>query len=77
MFSPMPPPRTRRVNRRNFLQPTAVAGLGSMLNGQFNSLAVEVGRIATPLKPTGSDVGSLFPFIQSQVQSGPLTTNSC
>ena len=70
MFSPTIPPRTPRVNRRNFLQATAVAGLGSMLNGQFNSLAAEAGPGATAPKPTGSDVGSLFPFIQSQAVKG-------
>ena len=70
MFEPMTPPRTTRVNRRNFLQTTAVAGLGSMLNGQFSSLATEAGPSATALKPTGSDVGSLFPFIQSQAVKG-------
>jgi hypothetical protein len=65
MFDPTTPSRTPRVNRRNFLQATAVAGLGSMLNGQFDSLAAEVGPIATPRKPIGSDVESPFPFIQT------------
>ncbi len=66
MFDPPPPPRTLCVNRRNFLQATAVAGLGSMFSGQFNTLAAETGPVAAALKPIGSDVGSLFPFIQSQ-----------
>ena len=70
MFDSTPPPRTRRVNRRDFLQATAVAGLGSMLNGQSGSFAAEAGPSTTALKPTGSDVGSLYPFIQSQVVKG-------
>jgi dienelactone hydrolase len=72
MFDPTTPPRARRVNRRNFLQATAVAGLGSMLNGQFNTHAAEAAPRATALNPTGSDVGSLFPFIQSQAVKGEL-----
>jgi dienelactone hydrolase len=58
------------VNRRNFLQTTAVAGLSSMFAGQFNALAAEAGEVAAIPKPTGSDVGSLFPFIQSQAVKG-------
>ena len=70
MFNPTTSPQARHVTRRNFLQATAVAGLGSMLNGQFSSLAAEAGPDAAALKPTGSDVGSLFPFIQSQAAKG-------
>jgi len=59
-----------RVNRRNFLQATAAAGLSSMFVGQFNTLAAEADQVAAAPKPTGSDVGSLFPFIQSQAVKG-------
>jgi dienelactone hydrolase len=63
-------PLASRVNRRNFLQKTAVAGLSSMFAGQFNALAAEAGEVAVIPKPTGSDVGSLFPFIHSQAVKG-------
>jgi dienelactone hydrolase len=66
MFSPL----ASRVNRRNFLQTTAVAGLSSMFAGQFNALAAEASPVAAAPKPTGSDVGSLFPFIQSHAVKG-------
>jgi dienelactone hydrolase len=59
-----------RVNRRNFLQTTATAGLSSMFAGQFNPLAGEVNQATAAPKLTGSDVGSLFPFIQSQAVKG-------
>lgn len=70
MSDPMTSPRIRLVHRRNFLQATAIAGFGSMLSGQFNTLAAETSPVAAALKPTGSDVGSLFPFIQSQAVKG-------
>ena len=70
MFRLATSPRSRRVNRRNFLQAATVAGLGSMLGGPFKALAAETGPVAPALKPTGSDVGSLFPFIQSQAVTG-------
>ncbi|MCA1584931.1 MAG: dienelactone hydrolase family protein [Acidobacteria bacterium] len=70
LFSPATPPRTLRVNRRNFLQATAVASAASMLGGRFNTLAAEAGQAAATPTPTGSDVGSLFPFIQSQAVKG-------
>jgi dienelactone hydrolase len=66
----MSSPLVSRVNRRNFLQTTAVASLSSMFAGQFNALAAEGDRVAAAPKPTGSDVGSLFPFIQSQAVKG-------
>jgi dienelactone hydrolase len=66
MFSPS----ASGVNRRHFLHTTAVAGLSSMFAGQFNTLAAEADRIAATPKPTGSDIGSLFPFIQSQAVKG-------
>ena len=58
------------MRRRHFLQTTAVAGLGSMLRGQFHTLAAEAGQVAATAPPTGSDVGSLFPFIRSQAVKG-------
>jgi dienelactone hydrolase len=70
MFSPLIPRVNLRLNRRNFLQTTAVAGLSSMFSGQFNTLGAEASRVAAAPKPTGSDVGSLFPFIQSQAVKG-------
>ncbi len=41
-----------------------------MLGGPFSALAAEASPSATVLNPTGSDVGSLFPFIQSQAVEG-------
>src|SRR5262249_21828421 len=38
--------------------------------GQFKALAAETNQAAVGPQPTGSDVGSLFPFIQSQVVRG-------
>ena len=70
MSDPLTPPRTARVHRRHFLRATAVAGLGSMLGGKFEGLAAEAGSPAAETKPTGSDVGSLFPFIHSQAVKG-------
>ena len=70
MFDPMTPLQTPRVNRRNFLQTVTVAGLSSMLSGQFKTLAGEVSPAVANAKTTGSDVGSLFPFIQGQAVKG-------
>ena len=58
------------MNRRNFLQTTATASLGSMFGGRYSTLAAEATQAAAAPKPTGSDVGSLFPFIQSQAVKG-------
>ncbi len=59
-----------RTNRRTFLGRAAAAGLASMLAGRFDLAAAEpVGVMSTPA-PTSSDVGSLFPFIQSQAVKG-------
>jgi hypothetical protein len=41
-----------------------------MLSGQFNTLAAESAQPGATPTPTGSDVGSLFPFIQSQAVKG-------
>ena len=65
----MSEPLDSRVNRRNFLRTTAVTGLGSMFAGQGKMWAAEADQFASA-KPTGSDVGSLFPFIQSQAVKG-------
>ncbi len=70
MFSSATPLRKLRIRRRSFLQVTVVASLSSMLRGEFKSLAAEVRRSAASPGPTGSDVGSLFPFIQSQAVKG-------
>ena len=40
-----------------------------MLAGQFKALAAAADQVAVP-KPAGSDVGSLWPFIQSQAVKG-------
>lgn len=56
-------------NRRTFLRTAAAAGLGSMLSGGFQLDAAELGAVAAA-GATGSDVGSLFPFIQSQAVEG-------
>src|SRR4030095_1010331 len=70
LVRPSTRPETLGVNRRNFLQATAVASLGSMFGGQCNALAAQHGEDAAIPKRTGSDVGSLFPFIQSQAVKG-------
>lgn len=70
MSKPATSSRSLLVNRRNFLQVAATAGVGSMLGGQFGALAAGADFTATPATPTGSDVGSLFPFIQSQAVKG-------
>lgn len=42
-----------------------------MLAGRFDVMAAEIGDEQSAIRPlTGSDVGSLFPFIQSQVVNG-------
>ena len=63
-------PDASRTSRRTFLCTTAAAGLGSMLAGQFELAAAEAVGAASNPTPTGSDVGSLFPFIQSQAVKG-------
>jgi hypothetical protein len=70
MFNPMSSRRALRVNRRNFLKTTAAAGFTSMFTGQFKGLAAQADGVTATAKPTGSDVGSLFPFIQRQVVKG-------
>lgn len=60
------PSRIPPVNRRSFLQATAVAGAAPFLGGTSRILSTQP---VTPV-PTASDVGSLFPFIQSQAVEG-------
>ena len=70
MISPSTSRRSLRLKRRNFLKTTAAAALSSMFSSQFDTLAAEAGHVAMSPKPTGSDVGSLFPFIQSHAVKG-------
>ena len=65
--SPIPLPR---ANRRAFLRTTAAIGLASWLDGRFRTFAVEAAGSAPMRNPTGSSVGSLFPFIESQTVKG-------
>src|SRR5262245_43066673 len=59
-----------RANRRTFLESAAAVGIGSMLASPAREArAAETGSAAAPM-PTGSDVGSLYPFIQSQAVKG-------
>lgn len=65
------------MNRRRFLHTSAVVGAAPLLGGQFeNMLARPFSGLATTTSqpaaaiPTGSSVGSLFPFIQSQAVTG-------
>lgn len=60
-----------RPSRRRFLGATTTGGLGALLAGQFDlaAAAIAEGELAVP-PPTGSDVGSLFPFIQRQAVEG-------
>ncbi|MCC6235059.1 MAG: acetylxylan esterase [Verrucomicrobiales bacterium] len=67
------------TSRRRFLGSGAAAGLGTLLGGAMPRAlraAAEPGadRAASVLPvATGSDVGSLFPFIQAQAVSGEFT----
>jgi len=66
-----PDSKQLRATRRAFLQSATLAGLGSVLGGA--SLHAEANRAtanASPTSPTDSDVGSLFPFIESQAIKG-------
>jgi len=58
------------TDRRTFFVQAAGAGLSALLAGRFESrAAAEASAVASPAA-TGSDVGSLFPFIQSQAVHG-------
>jgi dienelactone hydrolase len=61
---------SQRVRRRRLLQITAGAGLGSMLAGDFGAAEAKAGQLTPSPTPTGSDVGSLYPFIQAQAVKG-------
>jgi dienelactone hydrolase len=59
------------VNRRTFLQATAAAGVVPMFGGQLTPpLPALATQAAAGAAPTGSHVGSLFPFIRSQAVTG-------
>lgn len=60
---------TPKPNRRQFLKATT-AGLGAVLGAHFTTRAAEAGKASVEIAPSGSDVGSLFPFIQSQTIKG-------
>ncbi len=77
------PPRTPvapRISRRRFLQATSVAGAAPLTGVTFapsspgiaGAAVAGTGQVPAPPAPaaTGSDVGSLFPFIRSQAVSG-------
>ncbi len=68
-YLPQPSP-TPPFDRRHFLQATAGVGIGSWLSRPFCGLAAETDVTLPPSPITGSDVGSLFPFIQSQAVKG-------
>jgi dienelactone hydrolase len=59
-----------RSNRRAFLRASAAVGVASWLGNHFRSSAAEVDARVTPRQLTGSSVGSLYPFIQSQALKG-------
>ncbi len=60
---------TRKPTRRQFLKATT-ASLGAVLGAHFDTCAAEAGKAAVEIAPSGSDVGSLFPFIQSRTIKG-------
>lgn len=66
MSDATPLPRTPPVDRRSFLQATALAGAAPFLGGTSRVPLTQSGASV----PTGSDVGSLFPFIRSQATRG-------
>ncbi|AMY12101.1 putative dienelactone hydrolase [Luteitalea pratensis] len=68
--------RSHRVNRRRFLQAAAIASTTPMAAGSTRARAADTTQQATAaaraVAPSGSDVGSLFPFIQKQAVQGPF-----
>ena len=68
--------RPHRVNRRRFLQATAIAGAVPI--GARDTHADASGLMQRPqaggaaVAPTAADVGTLFPFIQNQAAQGPF-----
>lgn len=56
-----------QASRRQFLAASAASGVGALLAGDWEAAAAEIKTsAAAPAMRTGSDVGSLFPFIESQ-----------
>jgi hypothetical protein len=66
------PSLSRLVGRRRFLQAAGVAGVAPMLEGKGagSRLTPRADQAAGAVAATGADVGSLFPFIQSQAVKG-------
>jgi len=62
--------KSPRSNRRAFLRATAAIGVGSWLGKHFRSSAAETDARITSRQLTGSSVGSLYAFIQSQAVKG-------
>ncbi|MBI3851863.1 MAG: acetylxylan esterase [Verrucomicrobia bacterium] len=69
---PNPPHRIPQqpASRRAFLRTTAAVGVVSLLGGRLKIPAAEPAGIPSLTTPSGSSVGSLFPFIQSQAVKG-------
>ena len=69
MFDATAPPHTSPLNRRSFLQATAIAGVTPLLtatSGTGTPLAPAAATAPQTSAATGAHVGSLFPFIKSQ-----------
>ena len=62
--------KSPRSNRRAFLRATAAIGVGSWLGKHFRSSGAETDARITSRQLTGSSVGSLYAFIQSQAVKG-------
>ncbi len=60
------------VSRRQFCQWFASSGLLAAAPGPEALDLALVKQSATPGAPTGSDIGSLYPFVQKQVDRSPL-----
>lgn len=58
------------ANRRTFLGAAAAAGLGSIFSGDVSTALADQSGAGAAAALTSSDVGSLFPFIQSQAVKG-------
>src|SRR5262245_947232 len=58
------------TTRRTFVQAAALGGFSGILSGKFNLSAEPTTPSTTAPISTGSDVGSLYPFIQSQAIKG-------
>ncbi len=65
------PNNFRHTSRRQFIAASAAGGVAALLAGNWELTAAEIkGNAAASPARTGSDVGSLFPFIQSQAVKG-------